>query len=339
MRFRFRLRRPRPLQALQARIDAWVLARVKQQPGPVTIPRQRVYILPTRFGYGFALLALVMLLGSMNYTNSMGFALTFLIGALGLVGMHHTHANLAGVEVNAGGAAPVFAGEPARFELQLRQHGRRPHYSIAAAWSRATPGRPLGTPVDVPLEGAVTLYLALPTERRGWHAAPIFSVASEFPLGLFHAWTLLGLQQRVLVYPTPATDDLPPPQHAPAQTGEAEAARSGQDRFAGLRGYQRGDTLNTIHWKSLPKLQQPVVKQFDDPQAPECWLTLDAAPDVDLEARLSRLTRWVLDLDARGTPYGLELPDRTVPLGTGEQHRHTCLRALALHGSPEAMAT
>ena len=39
-----------PLRFVGERIDRWVMARVKRQPGPILIPRTRVYILPTRFG-------------------------------------------------------------------------------------------------------------------------------------------------------------------------------------------------------------------------------------------------------------------------------------------------
>jgi len=60
-----------PIRWAQDRIDAWVLARVKRQPGPVAVPRHRVYILPTRFGYAFAFLLLCMLMGAINYSNSM----------------------------------------------------------------------------------------------------------------------------------------------------------------------------------------------------------------------------------------------------------------------------
>jgi uncharacterized protein (DUF58 family) len=323
------LRRPRPLQAIQQRVDAWVLRRVRRSTEPVTVPRQRVYILPTRFGYGFGLLSFVMLLGSMNYTNSMGFALTFMLGALGLVAMHHTHANLAGVEVRGGGDAPVFAGDPARFELQLRANGRQPHFSVEAGWPRQVHS----TPTDVTPEADARLSLTLPTHQRGWLEAPPFSIASTFPMGLFRAWTYLALTHRVLVYPAPtAAGGPPPPFTAPAHSGMQGDGRSGQDQFAGLRGYQRGDALNTIHWKSLPKLPQPVVKQFEDPRAPECWLRLQDTPGQDLEQRLSQLTRWVLDLEAQGSRYGLQLPDVEVPMGAGEHHLHRCLAALALHG-------
>src|SRR3546814_17338047 len=96
-----------PLRTVQQRIDAWVMARVKRQPGPIAIPRNRVYIVPTRFGYVFALMLLVMLLGAMNYSNSMAFMLTFLLEGLGLTCMQHTHANLHNLQLRAGARKSV----------------------------------------------------------------------------------------------------------------------------------------------------------------------------------------------------------------------------------------
>ena len=81
-----------PLRALRRRIDAWALSRVQRQRGPVTVQRNRIYIVPTRFGWGFALMCVVMLLGAMNYSNSMAFALAFLL--IGLVSIGPTLAIL-----------------------------------------------------------------------------------------------------------------------------------------------------------------------------------------------------------------------------------------------------
>jgi uncharacterized protein (DUF58 family) len=324
------MQRPRPLQAANRWIERWILRRVRRSAGPVTVARQRVYILPTRFGYGFALLSFVMLLGSMNYSNSMGFALTFLMGALGLVCMHHTHANLVGVRVQAGPAAPVFAGEAARFELRLDQGGRRPRYAIGAHW----PGEPPDTAIDIPLRGSASAFLTLETRRRGWLPAGVFSLATDYPLGLFRAWTFVELAQRVLVYPQPTPARLAPPLQALVTQGDSRGGRPGQEQFAGLRSYQRGDPLNLLHWKSLPKSQAPMVKQFEDPQAPECWLDLAQTPGTDLEARIALLARWVIDLEAAGARYGLRLPEQRLALDQGPEHRHRCLQALALHGGP-----
>ncbi|MGH8443289.1 MAG: DUF58 domain-containing protein, partial [Nevskiaceae bacterium] len=186
-----------PIRWAQERIDAWVMARVKRQPGPVPVPRHRVYILPTRFGYGFAFLSMVMLLAAMNYSNNMAFALTFLLIGLGLVAMHHTHGNLVNVEVRSGPVEPVFAGEVAHFEVHVHNPARRQRYSVSVGWPRAT----VATTADVASETFAALKLPVTAERRGWLPARVFAVSTEFPLGMFHAWTWLELEMSCLVYP------------------------------------------------------------------------------------------------------------------------------------------
>jgi uncharacterized protein (DUF58 family) len=53
---------------------------------------------------------------------------------------------------------------------------------------------------------------------------------------------------------------------------------------------------------------------------------------METEARLSRLTRWVLDADAAAQRYGMRLPNRQLAPGLGEEHRRQCLEALASFG-------
>src|SRR5688572_3992958 len=100
-----------PREFIRRRIRDYIFRRLRRVPGPVTIRRQRIYIVPTRFGYLFGLMLFVMLLGSMNYSNSMGFSLTFLLTGLGLVCMHHTHRNMVNLIVRSGRHAAVFAGQ------------------------------------------------------------------------------------------------------------------------------------------------------------------------------------------------------------------------------------
>lgn len=319
-----------PLRWAQQRIDAWVLARVHRVPGPIEVRRNRVYIVPTRFGWGFAVMCLVMLLGAMNYSNSMAFALTFLLFGLGLVCMHHTHANLVHVQLRAGRVRPVYAGETAHFEVLIDNPGAHLRYALASGWARE-PDSNAGS--DVPALGFTSVLLPRAAPRRGWLDAGIFSISTEFPLGLFHAWTWAQLDMRCLVFPHPARPGLPPPQSA-GSGGTAGAGRSGQDEFAGLRNYQRGDALRSIHWKSLPKTDTPMVKLFSETVEQALWLRWEDVAIADVEARLSQLTRWILDADAEGRAYGLRLPGVNLAPAHGETHRFECLKALALFGSP-----
>lgn len=321
-----------PLRSVQDRIDRWVLARVKRQPGPISIGRRNVYILPTRFGYLFSFMLLVMLLGAMNYSNSMAFLLTFLLSGLGLMCMHHTHANLVNLQMRAGDCPPVFAGEPARFEVQIDNTASSGRYSVALAWPK---GEAQAIPGDVEPVSSTPLNLTLETRRRGWHEARVFSLSTEYPLGLFHAWTWAELDMHCLVFPQPLDLVGAPPASA-GHGGVASTDRGGQDEFSGLRSYRRGDAPRSIHWKSFPKLQRPMVKQFAETLDQELWLDWSALSQLNSEDRLSQLTRWVLDAELAQRAYGLRLPGIQIEPARGEVHRYNCLKALALFEIPNA---
>jgi len=317
-----------PLKALRQRINTWVASRVKRQAGPVAIPRHRIYIVPTRFGYGYGVLLLVMLLGAMNYSNSMAFSLTFLLMGLGLLGMHHTHANLLNLQLRAGRVEPVFAGETARFELRLENPSAEARYTIALGWPDAAPA----CYRDVPAQGHAEGHLPLAAPRRGWLPAPRFAVATEFPLGLLHAWTWIELDMAALVYPAPIASGRTPPATA-GDSGHVVSQRMGVDEFTGLKAYAPGDTPRTIHWKSFAKLDTPLVKHFGETVSSEQVFDFDALSGLDVEARLSQLARWILDAEAAREPYTLILQGTTLGPALGDSHRHACLKALALFGT------
>ena len=73
-----------------------MLARLQHHWHKLTASRgRRVYIMPSRAGYGFAALILLMLLGAINYNNSLGHLLSFLLVGVGHVVMHHSYRNAA----------------------------------------------------------------------------------------------------------------------------------------------------------------------------------------------------------------------------------------------------
>ena len=57
------------------------------------------------------------------------------------------------------------------------------------------------------------------------------------------------------------------------------------------------------------------------------WRELGGLP---VEARISRLARWVDEAERRGKRYRLRLPGESLGPAQGPAHRHACLRALAL---------
>jgi uncharacterized protein (DUF58 family) len=304
--------------------DRWIFKGTRVRDLPVRLRYRRIYILPTRNGLLFGVMLLVMWLGSVNYNNSMGFALTFLLASLAVVAILHTFRNLLGLTVEPLPAAPVFAGEPAEFALRVSVPGRSGRSAIGLQHDAQ-----LHTLTDIGTDAPGMLTLRLPSERRGWLQPGRCALFTIYPLGLFRAWSWLRLDLRCLVYPRPEADAVPPPPgFDPLGDG---GGSGGSEDLAGLRPYRPGDSLRHVHWKTVARGLPPQTKLFAGGGNSRLWLDWDAAAGADTEARLSRLCRWVIDAEAAGARYGLRLPGSEIAPGSGPTHYHRCLSALALY--------
>lgn len=320
-----------PLQALRHRAEEWGRRRAGPPQRRVTVNRRKIYIVPTRFGIGFALLTLLMLLAATNYSNSMAFALCFLLASLGLVCMHTTHANLVGLQLSSLSGDSVFAGETAHFGFSIANESAAARLGIELRW-RESERRLIH---DIAPGDTARFDLTLPAQRRGRLRAPLLQLSTTAPLGLFRAWTWLAADAQIIAYPQPAAAQRPFPNEGSAGYG-GPRPRAGDDDFAGFRDYVAGDPARLIHWKSLPRTGRALVRRFEQNTAPELWLDWNALPGLDTEARLSQLTRWIIDAEVQGSRYGLRLPNGHFQPEAGAGHRQRCLEALALFDEPAA---
>lgn len=293
--------------------------------GTVVLGRRQLFLLPTRYGLLFALIVAVLLLAAINYGNGLAYALGFLLAAVATVSMLHTHRNLHRLRISAGAAAPVFAGELARFDVALANEARAARFGVCLEQEK----KELAC-VDLAGQGGATVALSVRAARRGYQVAPAFALATRFPLGLLYCWSRpIRLEQACLVYPKPAEPQ--PFRAAPTETHEAEqGARPGGDDFIGVREYRPGDSPRHIDWKAVARGGEWITKQFGGGYQQLLWLDWGALEGLDAETRLSVLCRWVLEAERAGLRYGLRLPGTGIAPDGGEAHRHACLRALAL---------
>ena len=329
----------KPLKNRAARkVRQWLSGRSASEPGEVFLHRRRVFILPTKAGVGFAAMLLVLLVGATNYSLGLGFALTFLLGSCGVVDMYLTYRNLGQLHLRPGRAASVFAGEQARFELHLNNRTRLDRYAIGVDFADADWPHYLA---DAPAGASTALVLTCATEQRGWLRAPRVRLVTRFPLGLFRAWSYWRPDLRVLVYPFPEPEAPPLPVAGGARADGCGGA--GHDDFAGIRSYQAGDSMRSLAWRQIARLDlayggQLVTKHFEGGGTDELVLDFNAMPPMmHLELRLSRMTRWVQDAEQRALPYAFRIGAHDFAAGVGAAHQAACLQALALHGlAPEA---
>lgn len=313
---------------LKSRFTLWLFQPRGPESGAIELVQRRVFILPTRHGLVFAVVLVMMLLGAINYSLSLGFVLTFLLVALAFNAMLYTFRNLARLSVTASRVQPVFAGETASFTLNLFNRSTFTRYAIGL--SREGRARSGCEFTDVPAGAMAPLKVSVPSEHRGLQPAGRLTLFTQFPLGIYYAWSYVHPDVACVVYPRPAPAGLPLPQ-TEAAAGSGASHGQGQDDFAGLRAYHVGDSPRHIAWKAAARGQGWYTKQFSGQAAREVWLGwAQLPPRMDVEEKLSRLTRWVLDAHALGLAYGLRLPGVELPIAIGEAQRNRCLEALAL---------
>ena len=347
---------------LQNRFSNW-LFRHRVEHGPITLTQRRIFIIPTRQGFMLAIVLTLMLLGDINYNLSLGYVLTFLLAMMAVMSMLHAFRNLAHLEISPGRAEPVFSGENAQFILHFRNRSKLARYQLCLRKSDGD-GIPSREKISKGIRSAKVLgriplprlwrksnddrgivcfdfaalqdsKIAFPiaTTKRGWLETGRLTLYTEYPLGLFYAWSYLHFDTRCLVYPKPLSNA--PLPFGDSAGGKGKRSITGDDDFAGLRTYIAGDALPRISWKAYARERGLQVKQFSTPVGEELWLDLSDATDRTVDEKLSRMARWVLDAEEQGLRYGLRLPGSELPPDTGKAQRDECLRRIALFNLPQ----
>ena len=257
-----------------------------------------------------------MLIGSINYALSLGFVLTFLLAGMG---DRVDPAHLSQPRAARGGAGPRRrrlspAARPCSASISATRRGTR-----AGACTRER-GEADTRSATCPRGDTPTLALQVPAARRGWLPLGRVTLETRYPLGLLRAWSYVQPDVKALVYPRPDDAPLPPLDARSPMRARPINAGAGADDFAGLRAHTPSDSPRHIAWKSVARGSTLLTKTFHGRAALELWLDYDAMPAaLDVEKRLSRLTRWVLDAEAAGVVYGLRLDGAT--LGPGARRR------------------
>lgn len=293
----------------------------------ITLGHRQLFIFPSLSGGMFMLLLSAMLLGAINYQNSLAFALSFWLAGFMPISLIHAYRNLLGLELIAAATTAGFAAGAGQVSLRLRATGPvRRSIELQLGANR------LVTEVTAE-ERLVTL--TLPLSRRGWQQIPRLEVCSGFPLGLFKVWSYPRLDWRLLAYPQPMVPNAEMPVSGQALDGVLQGQPQQGDDFAGLDPWRAGDGWGRVAWKQWASRGELLVKRLESPAQGASWLDFDCCPDASVEDRLSRLTGWVLQLEAQGVPYGLRLPGVELAPATGAQQQREALTLLALYGSAE----
>ena len=293
------------------------------------LDRRRVYIVPSKTGFTYLVLLIMIFIAAINFNLNLGYALTFILATAAIVDMLYTFRNLAGLGLLSTPPQPVFAGETAQFTLHLANRNPRPRYAIGIGFTKETMQM-----ADIPATSNGIITLNYTSTQRGWYQCPRIRLHTSFPMGLFNAWAYLQTDKHLLVYPAPE-------QGAPELPytdidGEQSLAKSGHDEFSGVRNYHPGDSPKNLAWRQMARQSGGdndvlLSKVFSGGQQKMVLLDFSAlAVTLSTEQKLSRLCAWALRAEKQGLVYGFKLGSHYLSPSNGERHQRNCLIELAL---------
>jgi len=312
-------------------IDRWANKKLQPENDTITINRKRLYILPTRSGLMFIVLFLAILAAAINYENSLSYLLTSLLVSIGILCMIYTHQNLNNLQFFAQPPNPCFCGNNADFPLRVSSSDKRLHLNIHIVDKEGNL-----TFAHLPAESeSITIRFSIPTKQRGKLSLGKLKIHTEFPLGLFHAWTWIHLNINCIVYPKPMPQLHNFHRSGEKKTGSNLTLKPGVDEFAGVREYQKGDSPKLFAWKSIAKTNQLQTKQFFAEAGNDLHLDWNQFPKhIPVETRLSILCEWIIQLSKQDVRYGITIPNTHITPNHGKAHYHACLTALAMFQKP-----
>ncbi len=293
----------------------------------IKLTQKRIFIIPNKIGLLFLSLVALVFVNGVNYQNNLIFSFSVLLLSIFITAIVSTYQNLSGLVITSGHANSVFVGKSAHLNIGLANSARKNKQGLWMGFSRKNAS---AVPV---VDGVHQLNIIYKPSERGPFKVPKITLFSRYPLGILTCWTWLRLKFDGVAYPAPV---FIPYQYVGKSDQEGEEADDiinlGIDDFKGFRKYQAGDSLKHIAWRQFAKSDVLLTKEFEEAQAQGHWLDWKALPGHDTEMRLQILCGWVVKSSEEDREFGLSLPGLDIPVGRGDHHRDTCLRALALYG-------
>jgi len=294
------------------------LERRTQRRSEYLLTQKNIYIFPSKQGFFFLLMLLVMLITAINYQSSLIYLFVFMLGGVFAVSIWLCFFNMQGLTLRLSEMLPVEAGEKVTVNVVADTAGKQ-RSGFYAAFE-------VGPESIWRMEQSFDVKVQTQSFERGVHSLSGIRLQTYFPFGLVRAWTWMWFDEAVYVYPRP----LPSPEH----TSLARNAVSGSGQVSGqeldnVKAYDKGDNVRRILWKHFAKRDELIVRSPELLSADPVHLEYDSYTHFGKELALSYLCFDVFELHESRLPFSLSLPNVRVGEEQGELHLRRCLRALA----------
>jgi uncharacterized protein (DUF58 family) len=276
-------------------------------------------------------------LAAVNYSNNLVYFVLYLLVSLTVFSLYYTRRNVAGIVLDQIRIHPGHVGGDIQMDLHLLNRDSLPAQSLSILCQthgtinippqqlliRSTALNSLAGKSGAQVEGT------LRARKRGLFRLKMIEVQSSYPLGLFSASAFFKVDLPFYIYPEPIGDDkLPGFSSISSDETSADSTAPGDD-FFGLRPYQPGEPLRHVAWKAYARGRPLMVKQFAGGGGPQLVLAEEPIRHLEVEARISQLTRWALIANEQQLKFGLDIKSAQIASAVGPVHLQRVLQALA----------
>lgn len=224
------------------------------------------------------------------------YILLFFVFALAFVASPFGIYNMADLTLSLQGSERLFAQKKSDIYLALKNNKSAESYALKLVC--------MGQSLFLPLLKAgskETLTLSYTPERRGKLEIGNCSLQSLFPLATIRFLLPLDLSERRVVYPRPEGSSL-------ETFLSRQKGRYGlESDFEGISPHSGDAPLGKIHWPSVAKGESAMKKFTHEIPLERLHFDFYTAGQND-EARLSQLTRWILECEAQNLDFQVQLP-------------------------------
>jgi uncharacterized protein (DUF58 family) len=286
----------------------------------------------TRMGRWYTALTIGIGLAATNTGNNLLFLVLGLLLASIIVSGILSEQTLRGVQVERRLPAVATAGQPALIGLRARNGKKRaPSFSLEVR-ERGGDVAGHGFLVVLPARESAEVAYRFEPQRRGMHRFLQLEVATRAPFGLFEKSRPLDAPGEMVVFPrvVPAP---PLSERALARAGEQPEDRIGAGlEVHSLRDHRPGEDSRSIHWKSSARAGRLISVDREQERRKRICVVLDQRrfQGEALERAIEQAAALVVRELERGAEVSLAVAGQLLAAGSGEAHRCTALRLLAL---------
>ena len=296
--------------------------------------RERIYIVPTRFGFLYGFGIFVTISAGVIYSNNLVYLLSFFLVSLIVIGMIQTHNNIKGLQIEkvSVGICPEKGSSQAK--LWIKTENVDSHNQIEII-SKDKKQKKFSFIVENLSPKSLKIQtFSFQGSKRGRYSVGKIKVSSRFPFGLFEAWKVTDSNEFYYVYPKPISHLGREYDFKLGESFEKKEGRNGED-FTQHNRYKLGDSPRHIDWKALAKGRGLLTKEFKDGDRQSVWIDFESI-NGSVDIKLEQMSFWVIECERLHHYYTVKLKDKVLGPGMGTLHKEKCLMALAEFGMEDA---